>query len=114
MRLSKTGSLLAAILLAAQLQAQQPSLDPATRQLARDVFKQLIEINSTDSVGSTTTVAEAMRQRLLDAGYAPADVVIFGPNPRKNNLVARLHGRPGKRLETCSHHLPHRRRRGKA
>jgi acetylornithine deacetylase/succinyl-diaminopimelate desuccinylase-like protein len=74
-------------------------MDPATRQLAHDVFKQLIEINSTDSIGSTTAVAEAMRQRLLDAGFAPADVVILGPNARKGNLVARLHGRAGSTLK---------------
>jgi acetylornithine deacetylase/succinyl-diaminopimelate desuccinylase-like protein len=74
-------------------------MDPATRQVARDVFKQLIEINSTDSIGSTTAVAEAMRQHLLDAGFPAADVVILGPNPRKGNLVARLHGRPGSTLK---------------
>ena len=74
-------------------------MDPATRQLAHDVFKQLIEINSTDSIGSTTAVAEAMRQRLLDAGFAPTDVVILGTNPRKGNLVARLRGRPGSTLK---------------
>ena len=99
MRLCKTVGLLSAILFAANLQAQQPQLDPATRQLAHDDFKQLIEINSTDSIGSTTAVAEAMRQRLLDAGFAPADVVVLGPNPRKGNLVARLRGRPGSTLK---------------
>jgi acetylornithine deacetylase/succinyl-diaminopimelate desuccinylase-like protein len=99
MRFTKTTTLLAATLFAVHLQAQQPPLDPTTRQLARDVFKQLIEINSTDSIGSTTAVAEVMRQRLLDAGFAPADAVILGPNPRKGNLVARLHGRPGSTLK---------------
>jgi len=99
MKSSKALSLFATILFATQLQAQQTTLDPPTRQLAHDVFKQLIEINSTDSIGSTTAVAEAMRQRLLDAGFPPADVVILGPNPRKGNLIARLHGRPGSTLK---------------
>jgi acetylornithine deacetylase/succinyl-diaminopimelate desuccinylase-like protein len=100
MKSSKALGLLAATLFAAShLQAQPAAMDPATRQLAHDVFKQLIEINSTDSIGSTTAVAEAMRQRLLDAGFAPADVVILGPNPRKQNLVARLRGRPGSTLK---------------
>jgi acetylornithine deacetylase/succinyl-diaminopimelate desuccinylase-like protein len=99
MRLSKTIGLLAATLFAAHLPAQQTTLDPATRQLAHDVFKQLIEINSTDSIGSTTAVAEAMRKRLLDAGFSPDDAVILGPNPRKGNLVARLHGRAGSTLK---------------
>lgn len=67
-------------------------LDAATRGLSRDILKQLIEINSTDSVGSTTVAAEAMAKRLLDAGFAPDDVKVLGPNARKGNMVARLHG----------------------
>jgi acetylornithine deacetylase/succinyl-diaminopimelate desuccinylase-like protein len=70
-------------------------LDPATRQLSRDIFAQLIEINSTDSVGATTPAAEAMAKRLLDAGFPKADVVVLGPNARKANMVARLRGPAG-------------------
>jgi acetylornithine deacetylase/succinyl-diaminopimelate desuccinylase-like protein len=67
-------------------------LDPGTRQLSRDIFQQLIEINTTDSVGSTTVAADAMAKRLLDAGFAKEDVVVMGPNSRKGNMVARLKG----------------------
>jgi acetylornithine deacetylase/succinyl-diaminopimelate desuccinylase-like protein len=66
---------------------------------AHDIFKQLIEINTTDSVGSTTAAAEAMRRRLLDAGFANADVVVLGPNDRKGNMVARYRGKPGSKLK---------------
>jgi acetylornithine deacetylase/succinyl-diaminopimelate desuccinylase-like protein len=68
------------------------ALDDATKQLSRDIFRQLIEINTTDSVGNNTAAAEAMRKRLLDAGMPAADMAVFGPNDRKGNLVARLHG----------------------
>jgi acetylornithine deacetylase/succinyl-diaminopimelate desuccinylase-like protein len=64
----------------------------ATNKLAHDIYKQLIEINTTDSVGSTTVAAEAMAQRLRDAGYPASDVQVMGPNSRKGNLVARLRG----------------------
>src|SRR2546430_7093342 len=74
------------------LYAAPPSLDDATRQLTHDIYKQLIEINTTDSVGNTTTAAEAMAQRLRAAGFPAADVQVLAPNPRKGNLVARLHG----------------------
>src|SRR5580658_2574186 len=57
--------------------ASGAQLDDATRTLSRDIFRQLIEINTTDSVGSTTAAAEAMRQRLLDAGFAPADAQVL-------------------------------------
>ncbi len=68
----------------------------AANALARDIFKQLIEINTTDSVGNVTTAAEAMATRLREAGYAEKDLVLAGPNERKKNLVVRLHG-TGKR-----------------
>jgi acetylornithine deacetylase/succinyl-diaminopimelate desuccinylase-like protein len=66
--------------------------EDANRQLARDVFQQLIEINTTDSVGSTTVAAQAMAKRLLDAGFPASDVKVLGPNDRKGNLVVRVHG----------------------
>src|SRR6202521_49660 len=66
------------------------------KQLARDIFKQLIEINTTDSVGNVTTAAEAMATRLRDGGFAENDIHVAGPNERKKNLVVRFHG-TGKR-----------------
>jgi acetylornithine deacetylase/succinyl-diaminopimelate desuccinylase-like protein len=62
------------------------------QQLARDIFEELININTTDSRGSTTKAAEAMAARLKPAGFLPEDVQVLGPNSRKKNLVARLHG----------------------
>ncbi|MDQ6802084.1 MAG: M20/M25/M40 family metallo-hydrolase [Acidobacteriota bacterium] len=79
-------------ILAPALNAAPPPLDEATRQLTRDIYKQLIEINTTDSVGNTTTAAEAMAARLRAAGFPAGDVQVLGPNPRKGNLVARLRG----------------------
>ncbi len=84
-------------LVTASLHARQ--IDPATRQLSHDIFKQLIEIDTTDSKGSVTAAAEAMRQRLLDAGFPAADLVLAGPNGRKQNLVARYRSAPGSTLQ---------------
>src|SRR5579871_4564396 len=72
--------------------AARAQIDDATKQLSHDIFKQLIEINTTDSVGSTTVAAQAMARRLLDAGFPPGDIQVLGPNDRKGNLVARLRG----------------------
>jgi acetylornithine deacetylase/succinyl-diaminopimelate desuccinylase-like protein len=73
--------------------------DATIRKDAHDIFKQLIEINTTDSIGSTTVAANAMAQRLLDAGFSKADVVVLGPNDRKGNMVARYRGAPGSKLK---------------
>lgn len=67
------------------------SADP-NHQFAHDVFKQLIEINTTDSAGSVTAAAEAMAQRFRDAGFADKDIYLGGPNDRKHDVVVRLHG----------------------
>ncbi len=75
-----------------------PMSDPAVRAMAHDIFEQLIEINTTDSIGSTTVAAQAMARRLLDAGFAAADVTVVGPNDRKGNLVARYRGKAGSKL----------------
>jgi acetylornithine deacetylase/succinyl-diaminopimelate desuccinylase-like protein len=75
------------------LVAQGPAqLDEQTRRLAHDIFQQLIEINTTDSVGNVSTAARAMQQRLLDAGFPKEDFYLGGPNDRKENMVLRWHG----------------------
>ena len=66
--------------------------DAPQNLLAHDLFKELIEINTTDSVGSVTLASEAMARRLLQAGYPAADVQVLGPKERKKNLVVRLRG----------------------
>ncbi|WP_454617416.1 M20/M25/M40 family metallo-hydrolase [Bradyrhizobium cenepequi] len=62
------------------------------RQFARDVYQELIEINTVTATGDTAKAAEAMAARLRDAGFADTDVQVLSPAPRKGNLVARLRG----------------------
>ena len=64
----------------------------ATRQLSREIFRELIEINTTDSVGNVTIAVEAGAKRLREAGFPVADITIAGPNGRKQNMVARFRG----------------------
>jgi acetylornithine deacetylase/succinyl-diaminopimelate desuccinylase-like protein len=64
---------------------------PEYQRLARDIFEQLIEIDTTHAKGSTAA-AEAMASRLLAAGFPAEDVRVLGPRPEKGNLVARLRG----------------------
>jgi acetylornithine deacetylase/succinyl-diaminopimelate desuccinylase-like protein len=80
------------------------ALDPH-QTLARDVFEELIEINTTDSVGNTTKAAEAMAARLKAAGFPDGDVRVLGPHERKRNLVARLRGSGARRPLLLLAHL---------
>jgi len=96
---------LAAVLAAAALVLPASPQDAAPHDRdARAIFKELVEINTTDSSGSTTRAAAAMAARLKAAGFADADVQVLGPNPRKGNLVARLPGRgTGKPILLLAH-----------
>src|SRR5689334_4521257 len=76
-------------LLAAQVQAG--ALRPE-QQLAHDIYKELVEINTADSVGSTTVAANAVAKRLRDAGFPESDIFQGGPKPDKGNIVVRYHG----------------------
>jgi acetylornithine deacetylase/succinyl-diaminopimelate desuccinylase-like protein len=61
--------------------------------LAREIYKELVEINTTDTpAGNVTRAADAVAARLKAAGFPAADLQILGPDPRKGNLVARYHG----------------------
>jgi len=86
--------LVTALLIGADLAADRTDdgADAGANALAHDIFRQLIEIDTTDSVGNVTTAAEAMAQRFLAAGFPAADVVVAGPEERKKNLVVRLRG----------------------
>ena len=82
---------LATALFAAPAHAQTPT--PAQREL-REIYKELVEINTTDSVGSCTQAAEALAARLKSAGLPAQDVQVLVPpgGPKKGNLVARYRG----------------------
>jgi acetylornithine deacetylase/succinyl-diaminopimelate desuccinylase-like protein len=95
MKRGVTAVLFVCVLLASG--AIRAQVNDSTRQLSRDIFKQLVEINTTDSVGSTTIAASAMAKRLLDAGFPASDVQVLGPNERKGNMVARIHGTGAKK-----------------
>lgn len=78
-----------ALLPAASLRAQQSS---DVNKLAHDIYKQLIETNTTESTGNMTTAADEMAARLRAAGFPASDVVVLGQDARHGNIVARIHG----------------------
>jgi len=77
--------------------AQQRVPLTSHQRLARDVYRELIEINTADSVGSVTRAAQAMARRFRAAGFPARDVQVLIPpgKPTKGNLVVRYRGRSG-------------------
>jgi acetylornithine deacetylase/succinyl-diaminopimelate desuccinylase-like protein len=103
LRLSRRASLCALALLAipAALRAQA-SVD---ERAARALFAELVGINTTHDRGATTPAARAVARRLLAAGFPAKDVVIVGPHPARQNLVARLRGSGARRPILLLAHL---------
>ncbi|HVN87822.1 MAG TPA: M20/M25/M40 family metallo-hydrolase [Candidatus Binatia bacterium] len=80
---------LVAVSLSGSVRADE--LSPA-QQRVHAIYKELIEIDTTHSSGSTTVAANAMAKRLTGAGFAAHDVHLLGRKPNRGNLVVRLHG----------------------
>lgn len=86
----------AVMLLAETVMTVSHAATPAADEAAfRSLYRELIEINTTRSVGSCTEAAKAMRARLVAAGYAEQDLSLLTPSdqPRAGALIAELHGR---------------------
>ncbi len=79
------------ILFSFQARAQE-GVPESERALAREIYRELIETDTTHSSGSTTRAAEGIAARLRAGGIPDADIAQLGPSPTKGNLVARLHG----------------------
>ena len=74
---------------AAKAQTTRPDTE---KQLAHDIYKEFIEIQSGFTTGSTTPVAEAAAARLRAAGFPDSDIFVGGAIPKKANLVVRYRG----------------------
>ncbi len=72
--------------------ADPPASPPAQLALAHEIFKELVEIDTTASNGDTAKAAHAAAARLIAAGFPASDVTVFEPKPKRGNLVARLRG----------------------
>jgi acetylornithine deacetylase/succinyl-diaminopimelate desuccinylase-like protein len=80
-------------LLATTLLAQNRTMPPESeKQLARAIYKEMIEVRSGFTTGTTTPIAEAVARRLRAAGFPNADIFVGGASPKKANLVVRYRG----------------------
>jgi acetylornithine deacetylase/succinyl-diaminopimelate desuccinylase-like protein len=90
------GVLAGALLIFNALSIAQTPLSPDSYQKnLRLIYKELVEINTTDSVGSCTKAASAMAQHLKKAGFDKANLQLIVPpgGPQKGNLVATIKGK---------------------
>jgi acetylornithine deacetylase/succinyl-diaminopimelate desuccinylase-like protein len=92
------------LVVACAVAAEGPPLTQ-TQQLARDVYRELVEIDTVTATGDTARAAQAMGAPLRAAGFPEGDVHVFTPAPRKGNLVARYHGTGARRPILLVAHL---------
>jgi acetylornithine deacetylase/succinyl-diaminopimelate desuccinylase-like protein len=73
----------------------KPGVLTPFQQFTRDIYKELVEINTGVETGNITTAAKAMAARFKAAGIPEADIFVGGPRPEKHNVVARIRGKGG-------------------
>ncbi len=67
--------------------------EPETeRTLFHDIYKELVETNTSHSAGDNTLAAHRMEKRLRNAGFAESDLRVLEPFPKKGNLILRFKG----------------------
>src|SRR5215472_12365078 len=74
---------------AANAQTTRPDSE---KQFVREIYKEMIEVHSGFTTGSTTPIAEAAAARLKAAGFPDSDIFLGGAKDTKHNLVVRYHG----------------------
>jgi acetylornithine deacetylase/succinyl-diaminopimelate desuccinylase-like protein len=75
----------------------------ADRALAREIYEQLVELDTSGDTGTVAAVT-AVATRLRAAGLPADQLQVLGPSPTKANLVARIRGsRPGAPLFLLAH-----------
>ena len=62
------------------------------QQMGRDIYRELIETDTSHSKGDTTKAAELLATRFRAAGFPAADVLVIGPGPTNKNLVVKFRG----------------------
>ena len=86
MRVSK---LIAATVLAALSSTSMAQTLRPDQAGFRDLYKELVETNTTQSSGSCTLAAERMAERFKAAGFADSDITLFATpeKPKDGGLV---------------------------
>ena len=82
-----------AIVAVSVAEAQDQNMPPeAERKLAREIYQEMIAVNSGFTTGTTTPIAENVAKRLRAEGFAEADIFVGGAAPNKANVVVRYRG----------------------
>lgn len=90
---TKSVMMLTVALVAFGLLGAVQAADPAPeRALFHDIYKELVETNTSHSAGDNTLAAHRMEKRLLAAGFTAAEVQVVEPFPKKGNLILRFKG----------------------
>lgn len=95
----------AAVVLTLGLASRLVAQEPSDSVLRRDLLRELVEINTSDSAGHTRNAAEAMARRLIAGGFPAGDVQVIGHDPRYQGLVARYRGSGAKKPILLMAHL---------
>jgi acetylornithine deacetylase/succinyl-diaminopimelate desuccinylase-like protein len=84
--------------------ASAQSLTPE-KQLAKDVLKELVEINTTTDTIGTERAAQAVVARMRAGGFSEEDARVMGADAKHSNVFIRLRGRSAEKPIVMIAHL---------
>src|SRR5712692_5111699 len=84
--------------------SQAQPLGPEQKRF-HGIYKELVETNTSHSVGDNTLAAQRMARHLEDAGFTDAEAQVLEPFPKKGMLIARLRGDGSKKPLLLLAHL---------
>src|SRR5579859_1677936 len=64
----------------------------AEQRLAREIYREMVEVKSGFTTGATTPIAESVATRFKAAGIPASDIFVGGAIPTKANVVVRYRG----------------------
>jgi acetylornithine deacetylase/succinyl-diaminopimelate desuccinylase-like protein len=98
--MGRISTFLSALVIATLCEAipAQAATDAEGLQRFREIYRELVETNTTLSAGDCTLAAQRMAARLKTAGYPDGDLRVFVPegHPKEGGLLAVLHGSDSK------------------
>lgn len=62
------------------------------QRLGREIYKELVETDTTHSTGDTTKAAELLATRFRAAGFPESDIQVIGPGATNKNFIVRYRG----------------------
>jgi acetylornithine deacetylase/succinyl-diaminopimelate desuccinylase-like protein len=89
---TRLGAVAALVACCASVVPAENSRPETEQRLLREIYKEMVEYNTSYSTGQTTAAAEAVASRFRAAGFPASDIHVEGAADHKKNVIVRYRG----------------------